>query len=78
MNIVPGFIFEYAIRFPCGQYYLGPKFVHDKGLSKPTRVDSPTHIGPKKDAYTYTQHRAHQLVDSDRATFAGCVVERLV
>lgn len=78
MHTTPAFVFEYAIRFPCGQYYKGPKFVlNPDGRSKPTRVDDPTHIGPKHQAYTYTQHRAHQLVDGDRFVFAGCTVERV-
>ena len=75
MQTVPtNFVFNYAIRFPNGQYYLGPTIVDKKGK----RVNDPNSLGPKHSAYTYTKARAHNVIAENPNVFAGCTVERVL
>jgi hypothetical protein len=84
MHTVPNLVFEYAIVFPDGLYYMGPRYrVTDaKGVALPvkkqTRMDDPLHRGPKVQAYTYTEARAYFLLDNNPAVFKGCKVERVI
>lgn len=75
VQIIPGaMIFEYAIRFPSGQYYLGPSYVGKKRV----RHDDRANQGTARDAYTYTEPRAYALILSNPMVFAGCKVERVL
>lgn len=79
MNIVPThFVFDYAIRFPDGQYYLGPKWSNAKVFKEQKRIDDPTHRGPRKHAYTYMKARAYALIASSPELFEGCTIVRLL
>lgn len=74
MHTIPPLAFHYAIRFPDGQYYLGPTIVDKKGK----RLNNPCHVGPKHHAYTYTEARAHNVIRDNPIVFSGCVVERVL
>lgn len=76
--------FNYAIRFPDGLYYMGPRYkaTDDAGKPIPTkkqpRIDDPLHRGPKNSAYTYTENRAYVVIVQNKQVFEGCVVERIL
>jgi hypothetical protein len=57
-----------------GLYYLGPSYVGKKRI----RHDDRANQGPKRDAYTYTEKRAYELIESNRLVFDGCVVVRVL
>ncbi len=79
MQTVPQeLIFNYAILFPSGLYYLGPKWSNAKTLRDQKRIDDPAHIGPKNRAYTYTEMRAHAVMAANPLVFARCTVVRLL
>jgi hypothetical protein len=83
MHALSNLTFSYAIVFPDGLYYQGPRYrvTDNKGvalpLKKQTRMDDPLHRGPKHQAYTYTEARAYQLIRDNKEVFAGCAVEQV-
>lgn len=78
MNIVPThFVFNYGIRFPDGQYYLGPRWTEAKILKDQKRIDDPMHRGDKSKAYTYMKARAYAVVANNPKAFEGCTIVRL-
>lgn len=81
MEPIPtGLVFEYAIQFPDGQYFLGPSYEVKPGVSpsKQKRTNDPASRGPVRYAYTYTERRAHNVIRDDPQVFAGAVVVRLL
>ncbi len=58
------FKFEYAIKFPDGEYYTGRA---GEGFT-----------GPKHEAFTLTEEGAHRLLDNwqSRGFWEGAIVER--
>ena len=84
MNTVPHLAFHFAIRFPDGLYYMGPRYKVTDALGralpvkKQPRIDDPLHRGPKHQAYTYTYERACVVILQNKQVFAGCVVEKVL
>ena len=77
--------FHYAIRFPSknsefaamgimGMYYTGPNYLGKERI----RQDSRANQGSIRDAYTYTENRAYDLIASNPLVFDGCKVERVL
>lgn len=75
MNQTPALLFEYAIKFPDGTYYQGPRY---DAKQKRLVHDNPSLRGPKHQAYTYTEHRAFVIITQNKETFEGCAIERVV
>jgi hypothetical protein len=84
MNIVPPLVFKYAIRFPDGLYFMGPRYQATDSagravpVKKQRKIYDPLNRGPAKDAYTYTEGRATVVIIQNREAFAGCVVEKVL
>lgn len=84
MNIVPPLVFEYAIRFPDGLYFMGPRYQATDAdgraipAKKQKKIYDPLNRGPKHAAYTYTEERACVVILQNRAAFEGCVVEKVL
>lgn len=84
MNIVPPLVFEYAIKFPDGLYFMGPRYQATDAngravpVKKQRKIYDPLNRGPVEDAYTYTEERATVVIIQNRAVFAGCVVEKVL
>jgi hypothetical protein len=84
MNIVPPLVFEYAIKFPDGLYFMGPRYQATDAdgravpVKKQRKIYDPLNRGPVQDAYTYTEERACVVIIQNREAFAGCVVEKVL
>ena len=74
-----GLVFQWAIRFPDGQYYTGPIHVRNKDGERTTqRVDKAERRGPIHQAYTYARNRAEVVIIQNPSVFEGCVAERIL
>ena len=78
MNIVPThFVFNYGIRFPDGQFYLGPRWSDAKVLKDQKRIEDPSHRGPRSKAYGYMKARAYGIIANSPKLFEGCTIVQL-
>jgi hypothetical protein len=81
MDPIPtNLVFEYAIQFPDGQFFLGPSYEIKPGVPfvKQKRINDPASRGPKEHAYTYTERRAHNVIRDDSLVFLGAKVVRVL
>lgn len=84
MNIVPPLVFEYAIKFPDGLYFSGPRYQATDAdgraipAKKQKKIYDPLNRGPVAQAYTYTENRAHVVIIQNKEAFVGCVVEKVM
>ena len=73
-----GLVFQWAIKFPDGQYFLGCEYIRDgDGERTSKKVYRRANRGPITQAQTYAMCRAEVLIIQHPEAFAGCVAERI-